>query len=66
MLYAKYDGKGYTRTVTCIRKYDDGTEKVRIVMKWTQKGRAFIYQKMAQAGYAPIIPFSIPDEQEGG
>ena len=50
VLYAKYDGKGYTRTVTCIRKYDDGTEKVRIVTKWTQKGRQLI-DKLLQKAY---------------
>ena len=50
VLYAKYDGKGYTRTVTCIRRYDDGTEKVRIVTKWTQKGRQLI-DKLLQKAY---------------
>lgn len=50
VLYAKYDGKGYTRTMTCIRKYDDGTEKVRIVTKWTQKGRQLI-DKLLQKAY---------------
>ncbi len=51
VLYARYDGKGYTRTVTVIRKYNNGTEKVRIVTKWTQKGREFII-KLLEKAYA--------------
>ena len=51
VLYARYDGKGYTRTVTVIGKYNNGTEKVRIVTKWTQKGREFII-KLLEKAYA--------------
>ncbi len=49
VLYAKYDGKGYTRTVTCIHKYNNGTEKVRVVTKWTQKGWQFIDKLLQKA-----------------
>ena len=44
-----YDGKGYTRTVTVVRKYSNGTEKVRIVTQWTQKGREFIIHLLEKA-----------------
>ena len=49
VLYARYDGKGYTRTVTVVRKYSNGTEKVRIVTQWTQKGREFIIHLLEKA-----------------
>ena len=65
-LYARYAQRGYTHTETALYHDACGNEHVALCMKWTQKGRAFIYQKMAQAGYAPIIPFPIHDEQEGG
>lgn len=65
-LYARYAQRGYTRTETALYHDACGNEHVSLCMKWTQKGRAFIYQKLAQAGYVPIIPFLIPEEQEGG
>ena len=46
VLYAKYDGKGYTHTVTLIEKKDNCPEKVHIMTQWTQKGRQFIFQLM--------------------
>ena len=46
VLYAKYDGKGYTHTVTLIEKKDNCPEKVHIITQWTQKGRQFIFQLM--------------------
>ena len=52
VLYAPYVGKGYTKTVTYVRKCD-GVERVRMVMKWTQKGRQFIDRKMREAGWMP-------------
>ena len=52
VLYAPYVGKGYTKTVTYVRKCD-GVERVRMVMKWTQKGRLFIDRKMREAGWMP-------------
>ena len=52
VLYARYAGKGYVKYITYIRKYD-GLERTRIVMKWTQKGRLLIDQKMREAGWMP-------------
>lgn len=43
-------GKGYTKTVTYVRTCD-GVEKVRLVMKWTQKGRQLIDRKMREASW---------------
>ncbi len=52
VLYSPYVGKGYTKTVTYVRTCD-GVERVRLVMKWTQKGRQFIDRKMREAGWKP-------------
>ncbi len=52
VLYAHYAGKGYTKLITYVRKCD-GVESVRMVMKWTQKGRQLIDRKMREAGWIP-------------
>ena len=52
VLYARYAGKGYTKYITYVRKCD-GVERVRMVMKWTQKGRLLIDRKMREAGWMP-------------
>jgi phage antirepressor YoqD-like protein/phage anti-repressor protein len=52
VLYARYAGKGYTKYITYVRKCD-GIERVRMVMKWTQKGRLFIDRKMREASWMP-------------
>ena len=51
VLYQEYAGKGYTKSVTFIRKSDDGNVRVRIVTKWTQKGRQLIENLMRNAGW---------------
>lgn len=54
VLYQEYAGKGYAKSVTYIRKSDDGSVKVRIVTKWTQKGRELIDKLMRDAGWRPV------------
>lgn len=58
-LYARYAQKGYTRTETVVYHDAYGNEHASLCMKWTQKGRAFIYKKMAQAGYVPKMPLRL-------
>ncbi len=53
VLYQEYAGKGYAKSVTFIRKSDDGSVRVRIVTKWTQKGRELIDKLMRNAGWTP-------------
>ncbi len=48
VLYAKYDGKGYTRTYT-----NPSSKKAYVQMNWTQKGRLFIYKKLKEIGILP-------------
>lgn len=51
LLYSKHQDKGYTQTTTHV--IDD--EKSRILTKWTQKGRLFIYEALKKEGILPLI-----------
>lgn len=44
VLYAKYEGKGYTKSVTHHFTGSDGKAKTSILTCWTQKGREFIME----------------------
>ena len=52
ILYAAYQGKGYTKTRT--NEYQHG-DKVgtRLSTVWTQKGRMFLYTKLKDIGIVP-------------
>ena len=55
LLYQKYADKGYTQSTT--HAIDD--EHSRLLTKWTQKGRLFIYELLKSDGILPLI------EQQG-
>ena len=55
LLYQKYAEKGYTQSTT--HAIDD--DHSRLLTKWTQKGRLFIYELLKGDGILPLI------EQEG-
>lgn len=55
-LYAKYQDKGYTQTETTILSSD----KSKLNMKWTQKGRLFLYDLLKQKGVMPMIELEEP------
>lgn len=48
LLYAEYQGKGYTRSAT----YFCGN-KCNVNTRWTQKGRLFLYEKLKERGILP-------------
>ena len=55
LLYDKYKHEGYTQTDTYY--YQDkktGETKANCWMKWTQKGRLFLYELLKANGYLPI------------
>nr|DAE82953.1 MAG TPA: hypothetical protein [Caudoviricetes sp.] len=52
VLYAKHQGNGYTKTVTV--PYNDGKNSA-VHMKWTQKGRLFLYHELKNIGVLPTI-----------
>lgn len=51
LLYQKYADKGYTQSTTHV--IDD--EKSRMLTKWTQKGRLFIYELLKDENILPLI-----------
>ena len=44
ILYAKYDGKGYTKSIPRTFTRSDGTTGSHMQTVWTEKGRKFIYE----------------------
>lgn len=55
LLYSKYQAKGYTHSNTIDFTRADGSRDVRMEMKWTQKGRLFLYEKLKKHGHLPVI-----------
>ena len=51
LLYQKYADKGYTQSTSHV--IDD--EHSRLLTKWTQKGRLFIYELLKGDGILPLI-----------
>ena len=51
LLYKEYHGKGYTKNVS----YPIGDGKIVTTMKWTAKGRKFIYDTLKTIGMLPVI-----------
>jgi phage antirepressor YoqD-like protein len=43
ILYAKYDGKGYTKSKPVTYSKSDGTTGTQMQTVWTLKGREFIH-----------------------
>ncbi|WP_296113024.1 phage antirepressor [uncultured Anaerococcus sp.] len=55
LLYANIQDKGYTSSETHAYQKKDGTTDVRLLTKWTQKGRIFLYEELKRNGYLPMI-----------
>lgn len=55
LLYANIQDKGYTSSETHVYEKKDGTTDVRLLTKWTQKGRIFLYEELKRNGYLPTI-----------
>ncbi|KWZ98463.1 BRO family protein [Anaerococcus hydrogenalis] len=55
LLYAKIQDKGYTSSETHSYQKKDGTTDIRLLTKWTQKGRIFLYDQLKKNGYLPMI-----------
>lgn len=52
LLYSKYQNGGYTKTET----YSIiNTDETKVLTKWTQKGRIFLYEKLKKKGILPIM-----------
>lgn len=55
LLYAKIQDKGYTSSETHVYEKKDGSTDIRLLTKWTQKGRIFLYDELKKNGYLPMI-----------
>ena len=54
VLYAQYQGQGYTCS-TSIEVRRDGRLEVKYQTEWTQKGRRFLYLFLKEKGYIPVV-----------
>lgn len=55
LLYSKYHGLSYTHSETVNITRADGRPDVKMITKWTQKGRIFLYDKLKENGILPMI-----------
>lgn len=55
LLYAKHQKKGWTKSNTTVVTKSDGTEKLVMNTKWTQKGCLGLYELLKANGYLPLI-----------
>lgn len=61
LLYAKHHKKGYTHSETIRFSRSDGSSDVKLITKWTQKGRLFIYQLLKDNGILPLIELELAE-----
>lgn len=55
ILYAQYLPCGYVQSETYIYTHRNGTKGARSNVKWTQKGRLFLYHTLKAHGVLPLI-----------
>ncbi len=55
LLYSQHQAKGYTFSETVDIPREDGTTKVVMNTKWTQKGRLFLYEILKKRNLLPLI-----------
>lgn len=53
--YQKYASEGYTKSETYHATDEDGKDHARVLTKWTQKGRLFLYEQLKAAGILPCV-----------
>lgn len=55
LLYAKHQSSGFTSSETVSFTRTDGRTDVKLITKWTQKGRLFLYELLKKQGVVPVI-----------
>ena len=55
LLYSQHQAKGYTFSETVDIPREDGTTKVVMNTKWTQKGRLLLYETLKKRNLLPLI-----------
>lgn len=53
--YQKHASEGYTKSETYHATDEDGKDHARVLTKWTQKGRLFLYEQLKTAGVLPCV-----------
>lgn len=61
LLCKKHMNQGYTKSHTTEVPKADGTKKVVMNTKWTQKGRLFIYNLLKDEGYLPEMDLMLEE-----
>lgn len=62
-LFAKYQNQGYTHGKTTQFYRNNGTVDYKINTEWTQKGRLFLYNKLKENGYIPLIEREVSNNE---
>lgn len=55
LLYARYHDKGYTHSETIHFKHSGGRADTKLITKWTQAGRLFLYDLLKNENILPVI-----------
>jgi prophage antirepressor-like protein len=55
LLYWQFQDEGYTQSETSEIQLCDGFSVVKMMSKWTQEGRLFVYELLKAAGILPLI-----------
>ncbi|MCR8980923.1 phage antirepressor [Brevibacillus laterosporus] len=55
LLYRKYQSEGYTKSMTLTIPRSNGSLKVKMNTRWTQKGRLFIHELLKKRNITAII-----------
>lgn len=55
VLYSKYLDKGYVNSEPVTITHNDGSQTVKYITKWTQRGRFFLYDFLKSRGVFPLI-----------
>ena len=55
VLYQKYQDAGYAHSYTYEYTRPDGSHGAKMHLKWTQKGRLFLYNLLKDAGVLPVM-----------
>lgn len=61
VLYRQYIDKGYVNSEPVSITHSDGSQTIKYISKWTQKGRFFLYEFLKGKGILPLI-----ERKEGG
>ena len=55
ILYIPYLNKGYVQSFSSYFVKPDGEVQVKVLTRWTQSGRLFLYEELKRAGILPLI-----------